>query len=39
VLTEGDTAAFVRYERGFAPTISRDAADARLAAWKAAVYA
>jgi glycerol kinase len=39
VLGAGDAAAFVAYGRGFEPTISRDEADARLAAWKAAVYA
>jgi glycerol kinase len=39
VLAAGDGAAFVAYDRVFEPGISRDAADARLGAWKAAVYA
>ena len=39
VLTQADAAAFVAYGRGFEPRISRDEADARLSAWKSAVYA
>jgi glycerol kinase len=39
VLAAGDGAAFVAYDRVFEPGISCDAADARLGAWKAAVYA
>ena len=39
VLSAGDAAGFVAYGRDFEPRISRDEADARLAAWKAAVYA
>ena len=39
VLSAGDAAGFVAYGRDFEPRISRDEADARLAAWKAAVSA
>ena len=39
LLSQADAAAFVRYDRVFEPTISPDAAAARLSAWKAQVYA
>ncbi|HEY1750496.1 MAG TPA: FGGY-family carbohydrate kinase [Caulobacteraceae bacterium] len=38
LLTEADAAAFVRYERTFEPRLGPAEADARFAAWKAAVY-
>jgi glycerol kinase len=38
MLSETDTAAFVRYDRIFEPRLSRDEADARFGAWRAAAY-
>jgi glycerol kinase len=38
LLGDADTAAFARYDRTFEPVIGADEADARFAAWKAAVY-
>jgi glycerol kinase len=38
LLSETDASAFVRYDHTFAPMINADEADARLTAWKGAVY-
>ncbi|HEX7761951.1 MAG TPA: FGGY-family carbohydrate kinase [Caulobacteraceae bacterium] len=38
LITPADAAAFTRYDKTFAPRISGDEADARLAAWKVQAY-
>ncbi len=38
LLSEADALAFARYDGAFQPRIGPDEADARFAAWKAAVY-